>query len=87
MSWVTRAYSSLGFACDPGPIDDEHGGDDGLRRLATDGCEPPNAPVQTVWPAINQASTGFFRWAFGIDAEPIGLDASAVTPGVTVESK
>ncbi|NQY57236.1 MAG: hypothetical protein HRT86_12280 [Ilumatobacteraceae bacterium] len=61
--------------------------DDGLRRLATDGCEPPNAPVQTVWPAINQASTGFFRWAFGIDAEPIGLDASAVTPGVTVESK
>ncbi len=54
--------------------------DDGLRSLATDGCEAPNVPVADVWPAVHQASAGFFRWVFDIDAEPIGLDASAVTP-------
>ena len=61
--------------------------DDRLRVLATDGCEEPNRPVQEVWPGIHQASAGFYRWVFGIDAEPIGLDASAVTPDVTVLSK
>ncbi|MEM9513819.1 MAG: hypothetical protein AAGA42_03090 [Actinomycetota bacterium] len=61
--------------------------DDSLRSLATDGCEPPNVPVGDVWPAVNQASTGFLRWVFGIDPEPVGLDASAVTPNVTVQSK
>jgi len=61
--------------------------DDGLRRLATDGCEEPNRPVQEVWPGIDQAATGFYRWVFGIDAEPIGLDESVVTDGVTVTSK
>jgi hypothetical protein len=43
--------------------------------------------VPEVLPAVEQASTGFYRWVFGIDAEPIGLDASAVTDGVTVTSK
>ncbi len=61
--------------------------DDRLRTLGTDGCEAPNRPVQEVWPAVHQASTGFYRWVFGIDAEPIGLDASAVTDGITVTSK
>ena len=61
--------------------------DDGLRRLATDGCDEPNRPVQEVWPGIDQAATGFYRWVFGIDAEPIGLDESVVTDGVTVTSK
>jgi pimeloyl-ACP methyl ester carboxylesterase len=61
--------------------------DERLRILATDGCEEPNRPVLDVWPGIDQASTGFYRWVFGIDAEPIGLDESVVTTGVTVTSK
>lgn len=61
--------------------------DDRLRTLATDGCDEPNRPVQDVWPGIDQAATGFYRWVFGIDAEPIGLDESVVTDGVTVTSK
>jgi dienelactone hydrolase len=59
---------------------------DGLRRLATDGCNEPNRPVEEVWPGIHQATTGFYRWIFGIDPEPLGLDASAVD-GVTTEEK
>jgi len=58
---------------------------DNLRRLATDGCEPPNRPVGEVFPAILQASTGFYRWVFGIDAQPIGLSATAV-PDVVIAS-
>jgi len=61
--------------------------DDGLRRLATDGCDEPNRSVLEVWPGIDQAATGFYRWVFGIDAEPVGLDESVVTDGVTITSK
>ncbi len=61
--------------------------DDRLRTLATDGCDDPNRKVQEVWPGIDQAATGFYRWVFGIDAEPIGLDESVVTDGVTVTAK
>jgi predicted dienelactone hydrolase len=61
--------------------------DERLRLLATDGCDDPNRPVQEVWPGIDQATTGFYRWVFGIDDEPIGLDESVVTTGVTVTSK
>ena len=58
---------------------------DNLRRLGTDGCEPPNRPVPEVWPGIHQATTGFFRWVFGIDPTPLGLDESIVD-GVTIKS-
>jgi dienelactone hydrolase len=61
--------------------------DEGIRTLATDGCDEPNRPVQEVWPGIDQAATGFYRWVFGIDAEPVGLDESVVTDGVTITSK
>ncbi len=61
--------------------------DDRLRALGTDGCFAPNRPVTEVQPGIDQAATGFYRWVFGIDAEPIGLDESVVTTGVTVTSK
>ncbi len=61
--------------------------DDRLRTLGTDGCEAPNRPVEDVWPGIHQAATGFYRWVFGIDSEPLGLDASLVTSDVTVVSK
>ena len=43
--------------------------------------------MQEVWPGINQAATGFYRWVFGIDAEPVGLDLSAVTDGVAITAK
>ena len=72
----------LGEAAGLGPFLDE-----GIRRLATDGCDEPNVPVQDVWPGIDQGATGFYRWVFGIDPEPIGLDESVVTTGVTVTSK
>jgi len=61
--------------------------DDQLRVLASDGCREPNRPVAEVVPAIDQASVGFYRWVFGVDAEPIGLDESAITEGVTIISK
>ena len=61
--------------------------DDRLRTLGTDGCEEPNRPVEEVWPGVHQSATGFYRWVFGIDAEPIGLDESVVTDGVTVTAK
>ena len=61
--------------------------DEGLRQLASDGCDEPNRPVQEVWPGIFQGTTGFYRWVFGIDPEPVGLDESVVTTGVTVTSK
>lgn len=61
--------------------------DDRLRTLATDGCDEPNRPMAEVWPGIDQAAAGFYRWVFGIDAEPIGLDESVVTDGVTVTIK
>jgi alpha-beta hydrolase superfamily lysophospholipase len=61
--------------------------DEGTRTLATDGCDDPNRPVQEVWPGIDQAATGFYRWVFGIDAEPVGLDESVVTDSVTITSK
>lgn len=59
---------------------------DNIRRLGTDGCDEPNRPVTEVWPGVHQASIGFWRWVFGIDAEPLGLDAAAVT-GVTADSR
>ena len=98
--WVFAATGHLAFSdlCAVGPGDSnlidlgEQAGlgaflDDDLRRLATDGCDEPNRSVQEVWPGIDQAATGFYRWVFGIDAEPVGLDESAVTDGVTITSK
>ncbi|HVL53374.1 MAG TPA: hypothetical protein VM344_03860, partial [Vitreimonas sp.] len=48
-----------------------------LRRLGEDGCTPPNAPVEEVFPIIRHAVTAELRHRFGIDAEPVGLDAEA----------
>ncbi len=59
---------------------------DGLRRLATDGCEEPNRPVQRVWPAIKQGTTGFFRLVFGIDREPVGLSGDGIE-GLSTRSR
>lgn len=56
---------------------------DQVRSLAADGCLEPNRPVGEVWPGINQAATGFFRYVFGMDPEPLGLDAPAVRETIT----
>ncbi|HSP27900.1 MAG TPA: hypothetical protein VLN74_05075 [Ilumatobacteraceae bacterium] len=98
--WVFSDSGHLAFSdlCAIGPGDSnlivlaEQAGlgdvlDERLRTLATDGCDDPNRPVQEVWPGIDQAATGFYRWVFGIDAEPVGLDESVVTDGVTVTAK
>ena len=60
---------------------------DDLRSLGSDGCEEPNLPVKTVWPSIHLASTAFFRWVFGIDAEPLGLDGADATSGTVTDTK
>jgi dienelactone hydrolase len=61
--------------------------DDRLRVLASDGCREPNRPVTEIIPAVDQASVGFYRWVFGLDAEPVGLDESAITDDVEIASK
>jgi dienelactone hydrolase len=98
--WLFEATGHGGFndSCAIGPEDsnlielaDQAGLgdflDEGTRTLAADGCDEPNRPVEEVWPGIDQAATGFYRWVFGIDAEPVGLDESVVTDGVTITSK
>lgn len=44
-----------------------------LKKLATDGCSAPDAPVTTAWPVIRQAVTAQLRHAFGVDATDAGL--------------
>ncbi len=58
---------------------------DNLKRLGTDGCGPESLPVREGWPVIRHFVTAQMRWAFGIDAEPVGLSqqAGAAFPGVT----
>ena len=46
------------------------------KRLGEDGCKPPNAPVTDAYPIINHAITAWLRNLFGVDAKPLGLDAS-----------
>lgn len=49
-----------------------------LLKLGTDGCQLPHPPVQQAFPAIDQLSVSFLRWAFGIDHQPVGLSGRAV---------
>jgi len=50
---------------------------DGLIRLGTDGCQDGALPVEDGWPTIRHFVTAQLRWAFGLDAEPVGLSSSA----------
>lgn len=50
---------------------------DNLVRLGTDGCQPEALPVEDGWPTIRHFVTAQLRWAFGLDAEPVGLSNSA----------
>jgi predicted dienelactone hydrolase len=54
------------------PIPDE------LLKLGSDGCTADHPRVEIAFPAIDQLSVGFFRWALHIDPEPVGLDTAAV---------
>ena len=61
-----------------------------LKRLGEDGCIDPALDVTTTYPIIDHAVTAWLRWLFGIDAGPVGLDASVAdlysTP-VSIEQK
>jgi len=54
-----------------------------LRKLGSDGCEPPAIAVDETFPIIRHAVTAWMRNLFGIDPEAIGLD-KAVAGSYTV---
>jgi predicted dienelactone hydrolase len=49
-----------------------------LLKLGSDGCTADHPRVEQAFPAIDQLSVGFFRWALHIDPTPVGLDTAAV---------
>ena len=49
-----------------------------LLRLGSDGCGKGYPLPETAFPAINQLSVAFFRWALHIDPQPVGLDTASV---------
>jgi predicted dienelactone hydrolase len=49
-----------------------------LLKLGSDGCTKDHPRPETAFPAINQLSVGFFRWALHIDPQPVGLDTASV---------
>ncbi len=49
-----------------------------LLKLGSDGCESTHPPVEKAFPAIDDLSVAFYRWALGIDATPQGLSTDAV---------
>jgi len=59
---------------------------DVITRLYADGCDPKHTPATTAWPAIRHLTIAQLRSAFGVDAVPVGLDASIAHayPGLTV---
>jgi hypothetical protein len=44
-----------------------------FKTLGDDGCQPPDLPVQQVWPIIDHVVTSWLRNLFGVDPRPIGL--------------
>ncbi len=49
-----------------------------LLKLGSDGCTSDHPRPEVAFPAIDQLSVGFFRWALHVDARPIGLSTAAV---------
>ncbi len=49
-----------------------------LLKLGSDGCTADHPDPATAFPAIDQLSVAFFRWALHIDPQPVGLDTAAV---------
>jgi predicted dienelactone hydrolase len=61
-----------------------------LLKLGSDGCTADHPHPEIAFPAIDQLSVGFFRWALRIDPQPVGLDTTALAGlggNVTVEHK
>ncbi len=57
----------IGLALEAGlPVQD-------LVESGTDGCGEESLPIEDGWPVIRHFVTAQLRWAFGIDAEPVGL--------------
>ncbi|MBW2191520.1 MAG: hypothetical protein DRH23_05255 [Deltaproteobacteria bacterium] len=56
-----------------------------LIRLGTDGCQPEALTIEDGWPTIRHFVTSQLRWAFGFDAEPVGLsnEVAEELPGAT----
>ena len=49
-----------------------------LYKLGSDGCTSDHPPAETAFPAIDDLSVAFFRWALHVDAAPVGIDTAAV---------
>jgi predicted dienelactone hydrolase len=49
-----------------------------LLKLGSDGCTKDHPNAELAFPAIDQLSVGFFRWALHIDRQPVGLDTASV---------
>jgi hypothetical protein len=61
---------------------------DDLKRLATDGCEPPALPPTEAWPAIRQTVVAHLRHVFGFDRSTKGLRGlKEAFPGVVSGSR
>jgi dienelactone hydrolase len=75
--------SGLGPALSKPPLDQ-------FKKLGSDGCLPPAVPVQQTFPIIDHVVTAWLRNLFGIDRQPVGLDASVATQyrvGVQIEAR
>jgi dienelactone hydrolase len=60
---------------------------DDLKRLASDGCEPPSLPPTQAWPAIRQATVAHLRHVFGFDRSAKALKGlKKAFPGVVTKS-
>jgi hypothetical protein len=62
-----------------------------LRSLGADGCLPPNAPVEQVWPIIRHAVTAWIYEQAGLDPTAAGDltpdVAGSYDVGVTITEK
>jgi len=52
---------------------------DSLLKLGSDGCTRDHPLAENAFPAIDQLSVAFFRWALRIDKHPVGLDTRSVS--------
>jgi predicted dienelactone hydrolase len=52
---------------------------DSLLKLGSDGCTRDHPLAENAFPAIDQLSVAFFRWALRVDKHPVGLDTRSVS--------
>jgi hypothetical protein len=64
--------------------------DERLLGLLADGCTDEYLPAEQAWPAVRHLVTAQLRSAWGVDAEPVGLDAATVEsfgPAITWDAR